>query len=400
MESLLTHVASLTSSLADKDAVIGSVIDNLNTVLGIVAARDKQLSDLIVSLQQFVTGLAGDRDAIFNSLQTIDTLATTTSGFLARTRARRWPPTSRALGKLSGNLADSGDVLEGFLKLAPMKIDLITRTAINGSWFNFFMCGARGYVVLPVTGRRTARRPASQVPAGSGLNNGERGCELMARESKPFRDRNPVIIGAVSLTVIAVLVFLAFNAQSLPLIGGGTGLQARSSPRRPACSPTTRCGSPGVKVGKVESLALEHGAVTVEFRVTDAFVGDRSEAAIKIETVLGAKYLALVPRGSDRARPRQADPGRPHRVALRRGRGLRRPVDDGRAGRHHAAGRTPSRCCRRPSPTPRTRCARRCRAWPGSRTPSPRATPSSASCSRPPARSARCWPTATASSPS
>ena len=53
-----------------------------------------------------------------------------------------------------------------------------------------------------------------------------------------------------------------------------------------------------MKVGKVESLALEHGAVTVEFRVKDAFVGDQSEAAIKIETVLGAKYLALVPRGS------------------------------------------------------------------------------------------------------
>ena len=37
----------------------------------------------------------------------------------------------------------------------------------------------------------------------------------------------------------------------------------------------------GVKVGQVESLALEDGAVTVEFRVKDAFVGDRSEAAIK-----------------------------------------------------------------------------------------------------------------------
>ena len=39
--------------------------------------------------------------------------------------------------------------------------------------------------------------------------------------------------------------------------------------------------------------------MTVELRVKDAFVGDRSEAAIKIETVLGAKYVALVPRGSE-----------------------------------------------------------------------------------------------------
>jgi virulence factor Mce-like protein len=175
VESLLNHVASLTSSLADKDAVIGRVIDNLNTVMGHVAARDKQLSDLVVSLQQFVTGLAGDKDAIFNSLQTIDTLATTTSGFLQDAR----PPLAadiQALGKLSGNLADSKDVLEGFLKLAPTKIDSITRTAINGSWFNFFMCSASGYVVVPVTGAN-GQQTGVQVPAGSGLNNGERGCK-------------------------------------------------------------------------------------------------------------------------------------------------------------------------------------------------------------------------------
>jgi phospholipid/cholesterol/gamma-HCH transport system substrate-binding protein len=139
-----------------------------------VAARDEQLSSLIVSLQQFVTGLAGDKDAIFDSLQTIDTLATTTSGFLEDAR----PPLAadiQALGDLSTNLADTGDVLEGFLQLAPMKIDLITRTAINGSWFNFFMCGASGYVVLPVTGA-DGTETGVQVPAGDGLGTGERGC--------------------------------------------------------------------------------------------------------------------------------------------------------------------------------------------------------------------------------
>ncbi len=175
VESLLSHVASLTSSLADKDAVIGKVIDNLNTVMGSVAARDQQLSDLVVSLQQFVTGLAGDKDAIFNSLQTIDTLATTTSGFLQQARAPL-AADIQALGDLSTNLADSGDVIEGFLKLAPVKIDTITRTAINGSWFNFFMCSSSGYVVLPVTGPG-GTETGIQVPAGSGLATGQRGCQ-------------------------------------------------------------------------------------------------------------------------------------------------------------------------------------------------------------------------------
>ena len=129
----------------------------------------------------------------------------------------------------------------------------------------------------------------------------------MARESRPFRDRNPVIIGAVSLSVIAALVFLAFNAQSLPLIGGGTVYRAQFS-EAAGLQPDDPVRVAGVKVGKVEGLALEKGAVTVEFRVQDAFVGDRSEAAIKIETVLGAKYLALVPRGNQELNPDKAIP--------------------------------------------------------------------------------------------
>jgi virulence factor Mce-like protein len=168
VESLLGHVASLTSSLADKDAVIGSVIDNLNSVVGTVAARDQQLSDLVVSLQQFVSGLSADRDAIFDSLQTIDGLAVSTTGLLDQARAPL-AADIQALGDLSTNLADSGDVVEDFLQLTPTKLDLITRTAVNGSWFNFYLCSASGYVVLP--GQTTG----ATIPAGD-ADSGAEGC--------------------------------------------------------------------------------------------------------------------------------------------------------------------------------------------------------------------------------
>ncbi|MGY1811773.1 MCE family protein [Blastococcus sp. SYSU D00820] len=132
----------------------------------------------------------------------------------------------------------------------------------------------------------------------------------MARHGKPFRDRNPVTIGAISLSVIALLVLLAFNAQSLPIIGGGEVYRAQFS-EAAGLKPDDPVRVAGVKVGQVESLSLEDGAVTVEFRVRDAFVGDQSQAAIKIETVLGAKYLALVPRGTT-----PLDPG--ERIPLER----------------------------------------------------------------------------------
>ena len=151
MQSLLAHVGSLTNSLADRDHVIGSVIENLTTVMGTLADRDQQLSDLVVSLQQFVSGLSEDRNAIFDSLQTIDALATSTSDFLEQTRAPL-AADIEGLGRLSNNVADTGDLVEKFLQTAPTKLDLTTRTAINSSWFNFFLCRAGGTVTLPAAG--------------------------------------------------------------------------------------------------------------------------------------------------------------------------------------------------------------------------------------------------------
>ena len=40
--------------------------------------------------------------------------------------------------------------------------------------------------------------------------------------STPFRERNPVVVGAISLVVVIGLILLAFNADKLPIIGGGT----------------------------------------------------------------------------------------------------------------------------------------------------------------------------------
>ncbi|MCW2682882.1 MAG: ABC-type transport system, Mce family protein [Blastococcus sp.] len=175
MESLLNHVGSLTNSLADRDEVIGSVIDNLTTVMGTLAVRDQQLSDLVVSLQQFVTGLAGDREAIFDSLQTIDELAVSTSGFLEDARA----PLSadiQALGDLSRNLGDTGDVVERFLQTVPVKLDLTTRTAINASWFNFFMCSYNGTVTLPGTGAGTPADTRGEAITIPRTESGAEGC--------------------------------------------------------------------------------------------------------------------------------------------------------------------------------------------------------------------------------
>jgi phospholipid/cholesterol/gamma-HCH transport system substrate-binding protein len=86
VNSLLSHTASLTTTLADRDEVIGRTIDNLNAVLETVDDRDRQLSTLLLELQRFVSGLAEDREAIGASLTNIAGLAESTAGLVKDAR--------------------------------------------------------------------------------------------------------------------------------------------------------------------------------------------------------------------------------------------------------------------------------------------------------------------------
>jgi phospholipid/cholesterol/gamma-HCH transport system substrate-binding protein len=115
---------------------------------------------------------------------------------------------------------------------------------------------------------------------------------------KPFRERNPVIIGAISLSVIAVLILAAFRAQDLPVIGGGDTYTAAFA-EAGGLKSNDPVRIAGVRVGSVDKIELEGDHVRVTFRVkTDSEFGDETGASIRVNTLLGAMYLALEPAGS------------------------------------------------------------------------------------------------------
>jgi phospholipid/cholesterol/gamma-HCH transport system substrate-binding protein len=150
VNSLLGHTASLTSTLADRDEVIGRTIDNLNSVLGTVDERDRQLSTVITELQRFVSGLSEDREAIGASLTNIANLADATAGLVQESRPAIRSDV-RELGKVAGTLDDNKQVVDGVLKRMPNKLNTIIRTATYGSWFNFYLCDFTGRVILSNT---------------------------------------------------------------------------------------------------------------------------------------------------------------------------------------------------------------------------------------------------------
>jgi virulence factor Mce-like protein len=119
----------------------------------------------------------------------------------------------------------------------------------------------------------------------------------------PFRDRNPVVIGAVGLTTLTLLTVAAFNVDSLPLIGDGDTYSAAFS-EAGGLRPGDEVRIAGVKVGKVEGVDLEGDHVKITFKIKgEPGFGTETGASIRVKTILGAKYLALHPKGPGQLKP-------------------------------------------------------------------------------------------------
>ncbi|ORV47642.1 mammalian cell entry protein [Mycolicibacter engbaekii] len=117
---------------------------------------------------------------------------------------------------------------------------------------------------------------------------------------KPLAERNRPAVGAVGILLLVALVIAVFSYDRLPFVKGTSdyaayfteagGIKAHSDVR-----------VSGLDVGRVVGVGLEGNRVRVRFTVRKGVVlGDRTEAAIKTETVLGNKYLELTPRGDGR----------------------------------------------------------------------------------------------------
>jgi len=116
-------------------------------------------------------------------------------------------------------------------------------------------------------------------------------------EVKPFSERSPLKVGAVGIGLTVALMWLALNYQKLPFID-----QTKEYTAYFAEAGGLGAGNPvqvsGFRVGDVSSVDLDGARVRVRFKVArDVRLGDRSEAAIKLKTLLGSKLLEITSRG-------------------------------------------------------------------------------------------------------
>lgn len=150
VETLLARTSSLTNTLAGRDKLIGDVITNLSVVLDTVGSRDKELTATIDTLQQFVTGLKNDREAILGSVDSISNLSVETADLLEQGRPALTEDVKQ-LNRLTANLSTKRNLktLSDEIQILPIKMSKLGNNATYGSEFDFFLCAVNGNLVIP-----------------------------------------------------------------------------------------------------------------------------------------------------------------------------------------------------------------------------------------------------------
>jgi phospholipid/cholesterol/gamma-HCH transport system substrate-binding protein len=150
VQGLLQKTASLTNTLADRDELIGQVVDNLTQTLTTVDSRHRQLSDLVIGLKNWMTDLARDRSTIGSSLKNISDLTVVVADLLREGRPLIKSDVAklRRLASLLNRKESRAQVIEMLDRLPESMTDQ-TRTGTYGSWYSYYLCGVNARITLP-----------------------------------------------------------------------------------------------------------------------------------------------------------------------------------------------------------------------------------------------------------
>ncbi len=181
IESLVKETASLTTTIANRDQLIGDVITNLNATLGTVDSRRSQVGELVTQLRRWVDGLADDRVQIGRSIVNISSLTEVLADFITEGR----PVLKRDIAQLR-RLAEvlsrdeTRKVINQILTNLPEMLEDQTRTGTYGSWYNYYVCGYSADITLPreLVKALPALGPLSKRLRNVQYNSNEKRCHL------------------------------------------------------------------------------------------------------------------------------------------------------------------------------------------------------------------------------
>lgn len=140
--TLVEHVASFTTTIANRGELIGQVIQNLNSVLGTVDERKDTVGLLLDRLDKLLTGLDQQDTQVLNAAARIDRFAAETSSLLTQARGDV-RSNLKALALAARGINSEKATLDQVLSALPDHYRTLQNTASYGTFFNFFLCGVR-----------------------------------------------------------------------------------------------------------------------------------------------------------------------------------------------------------------------------------------------------------------
>lgn len=146
--SILAQTAALTSTLADRDALIGQVVINLNTVLGSLGDRTDKLGIAVDSLAQLMHALNERNQDISTAVANANAGAVSIADLLTQAR----PPLQQTIhetDRAAGAVLSDHDYFDDLLKTLPDAYRVLGRQALQGDFFNFYLCD----IALKVNGK-------------------------------------------------------------------------------------------------------------------------------------------------------------------------------------------------------------------------------------------------------
>ncbi|BBX66431.1 Mce family protein Mce3B [Mycobacterium saskatchewanense] len=139
INALFTQTAAFTNTLADRDALIGQVVNNLNTVLASLGPQSDQLATAVDSLAELMSTLAGHKTAIANSLAYSNAAAANIADLLTRARPSL-KDTVQQTDRAAGVAMADHDYLDNLLNTLPDAYQMLARQGLYGDFFSFYLC--------------------------------------------------------------------------------------------------------------------------------------------------------------------------------------------------------------------------------------------------------------------
>lgn len=119
-------------------------------------------------------------------------------------------------------------------------------------------------------------------------------------EMRQFSERNLYLIGGIGIAAVILAILAATNYDKLTFITGEKEYSAYFA-EAGGVETNSVVEVSGARVGRVSSVTLDGPRVLIKFRIPgDVRLGDRTEAAVKLKTLLGSKLIELTPRGEGR----------------------------------------------------------------------------------------------------